>query len=963
MEAGSGTMTSPESAHDGSAAGSRRSRRRRCLCCRAVRRVGPGGVYPDGTVRWPVERWPRAPDAPSSAPFGMVVSGPVPTSILPLSGAHAFVRIAGCLAQVTLRQTWVNTSKMTLNAAYSLPMDPRAGVNGFSVLVDGKEVIGRVMERGAAREEFKDAVARGDGGYLLEEHEASKDVFTVAVGSLPPGVVVQLSVSFVTVVESVGDDLRFTLPSVIAPRFTESAPVSTGTGAGGAGDPGASGGGASYPMSLDAELHLSSTITAIASPTHDISVTECVDGDSRKARVSFSNDTAGMSGDFVLIATEAAGRVPYAMTETAPNDSELAGIEAQAARAATDARLDEAGGSSDKLPLADDGGGGPEEDIAFASNPPNLIDGGSKAVMVSFFPLLDASKFEAEAKSEVIAVIDCSGSMRGDKMTAAKETLRLLVSALPEGAYFNIVSFGSRHSMLFPFGSVPFTDGTKATAMELISRMDANMGGTNISRPLAEVFAADAVKGQARQVVLITDGRVRDTHEVVELVRRAHSSSGVRVFSFGIGSGVSHALVRDTASAGGGVAEFAVDGERMQPKVMRMVGRMLQPTLTNVRLDWGDVSLVGVPTPARIPAVYSGDRVMFFARVVNSGSRGIVTLFAETPDGPRQWEVSLPSDCEMGTLVHTSFARSRISELEATGDASSVAAAVDLAKTHNLTCRNASFVAVERRDNQSRQEALRSAAVTEAIDVTRRIYCGRDVVRAAAEKARGKRRKEKKPRMLARSRARSRAMPSHDVPLSSISRGMVSAPAPRSSVADGRVLVESAEMDDSDGRVLAESDEMDDAFLAPPPPPASSLAPFARSVTSRPSRGGSVPELEKDSRPGGRAAELAGRSASFVSLLVSAQRANGSWDATPDVIRVMGISRESVAELASAIGKDNTVAVTLLCLAALRSWAADTEDEWGLVASKAARWLKGLDADSRVTAMVMAALPGVRPAA
>lgn len=78
--------------------------------------------------------------------------------------------------------------------------------------------------------------------------------------------------------------------------------------------------------------------------------------------------------------------------------------------------------------------------------------------------------------------------------------------------------------------------------------MSANLGGTNILRPLEEVLKSKPKEGYPRQLFVLTDGEVSNTQECIDFVRK-HADT-TRVFTFGIGNDASQDLVKGMAKAG-----------------------------------------------------------------------------------------------------------------------------------------------------------------------------------------------------------------------------------------------------------------------------------------------------------------------------------------------------------------------------------------------------------------------------
>jgi len=172
-----------------------------------------------------------APDAASSpsAVAGRLGDG---STTLPLTAVEIEAEIRGTVATTTVRQTYRNTHAVGIEATYIFPLPDRAGVTAFTADLAGRRVEGELRERGAARQEYDEAIAAGHRAAIAEEERSG--VFTTRVGNLQPGedAVITLTLTGPLAVDDGVAEFRF--PLVVAPRYIAGQsgdwlPVGTGT--------------------------------------------------------------------------------------------------------------------------------------------------------------------------------------------------------------------------------------------------------------------------------------------------------------------------------------------------------------------------------------------------------------------------------------------------------------------------------------------------------------------------------------------------------------------------------------------------------------------------------------------------------------------------------------------------------------------------------------------------------------
>ena len=80
-----------------------------------------------------------------------------------------------------------------------------------------------------------------------------------------------------------------------------------------------------------------------------------------------------------------------------------------------------------------------------------------------------------------------------------------------------------------------------------------------------------------RHIFLLTDGAVSDFKQVIQLIDDRAIQTNSRIHSFGIGSGASIDLVKESAKAGCGSHFFIYDNNEIEEKVILALSRNFLP--------------------------------------------------------------------------------------------------------------------------------------------------------------------------------------------------------------------------------------------------------------------------------------------------------------------------------------------------------------------------------------------------
>jgi Ca-activated chloride channel family protein len=575
--------------------------------------------------------------------------------IMPLKAMDVKSKITGLTYTLTLTQTFVNTFDTNLEATYIFPLPCRAVVSKFRFKVADRVIDGVLKERKEARTEYNKAIKDGHRAALAEEDRPS--VFSMKVGNIMPGEMVQVELELSGQLSYMDGEVEFRFPFVVAPRYIPGRPIygeSVGDGVAIDTDQVSDASRISPPVLLPGfpnpiDLSLEVTIDGGALPINKL----------RSSLHAVSKKEIENSGMKVTLYPGERLNRDFILRFFVADDN----IESNLAVF-------------------------PDED---------KIQGTFQLTLVP-----PANLAKATPRRDVVFLLDRSGSMSGWKMVCARRALGRMVDTLTERDRFAVLGFDNVIELApgHEEGKLcQATDRNRFRTVEWLGRINAR-GGTEMAQPLAAGtnILKRTEEGVERILVLVTDGQIGNEDEILR--RLGRDIEKIRIFTLGIDRAVNQGFLKRLASAGGGYCELVESEDRLDEVMDRTHRRIATPVLTDLSIKMHGATLdPDSISPARVPDVFAGSPVLISGRYMSKD--GDISIKVAAKKDGSAWSVQAIGNEISDDALRKLWAREHIRDLEdlaagGRGYGDIEKRITEISLRFGVLCRYTAFVAVDR---------------------------------------------------------------------------------------------------------------------------------------------------------------------------------------------------------------------------------------------------------------------------
>jgi Ca-activated chloride channel family protein len=236
--------------------------------------------------------------------------------------------------------------------------------------------------------------------------------------------------------------------------------------------------------------------------------------------------------------------------------------------------------------------------------------------------------------TDLVVVLDHSGSMSGDKIEHARAAVRTLIAGLGDGDRFALVTYADQAHARIPLGTVQ----QRPSWYETVDSIRPE-GGTNMSSGLDVALAmidATRASGRAPRLVLISDGLANQGDASREgLVGRAsRAARGEYALStVGVGADFDEGLMAALADAGTGNFHFLASANGLDRILSAEFATARENVASGLRVAIEPASGIGVVDAAGYPLTRDGNSVRFQPGDLFAGQERRIWVTLRVPAG------------------------------------------------------------------------------------------------------------------------------------------------------------------------------------------------------------------------------------------------------------------------------------------------------------------------------------------
>lgn len=401
----------------------------------------------------------RTPTTPGEVPAGALVLYDEDDDstgwLAPQLSQRVQLDVTGMVARAHVVQAFENLSEEIVHAVYTFPLPETAAVDGLTLKVGQRRIVGQIREREVAAQAFEQARSQGKKASLIEQQRPN--LFSTRVANIGPGEVVEVELSYQQDVRYDSGAFSLEFPATLTPRYAPANAQHTLEGV----SPPVALPGDGPTLQLKVSLDAGMALQRIASPSHALDVKRPSSG-SGKVHVGLQQGEVPADRDFRLEWAPAPSSTPYSA-------------------------------------VFEEQFGGERYALMMLLPPDAGLDRGGRLARETTF------------------IIDTSGSMSGTSIEQARVALESGLSALQPGDRFNVIQFDDSASALFPEPVAASPEHVR-DAVQWVRRLQAD-GGTEMLTALDLAFAAPASREALSQVVFVTDGSVGNEADVFRFIQ------------------------------------------------------------------------------------------------------------------------------------------------------------------------------------------------------------------------------------------------------------------------------------------------------------------------------------------------------------------------------------------------------------------------------------------------------------